>query len=651
MNLNPNYFKHCTAILMMATLMAGFTACASKKQVAAVSSPLLESQPAKQPMQMILDSDFGSSTDDLFALMMLNHYIDDGRVNLQGIIVDREGEKNAQLVDIFNNYYGHPEIPIGLERNGVKNPRCFIPYNGIVDLKDAQGNPLFKRSVDVSKLPEGYKLYRKLLSQADDNSIVVVAIGFVTSLAELFESGADEYSQLSGVELFGKKVKSVYIQSGRFESGDSLSGYNMRAASKQSAIFYDKLPKNVDLIMSPSNIGDMMNYLPQDVLVDLSYTEQNPIKAVYTNYTCDTGQRMWDTNCLVNAVLGDNEYHMSPRGWVKFIDKGEESLMLFTPDPNGNARYQMPGDTYFAEEKLMDIRRHNRINAHVAPYTIEAPQPQIIKAEAAAWAKPRMSQLVDKYLGSAGNTLDPDEVRMLFRPLGYTGPNANDYAEAEQLVVNAVFEKMIQKALRAGRKDIVIVTGPPASGKSTAIKKLNLKKAGLIYDATLIGDGRLADVIRKAKGLGMEKVTVVPVYNDVLTSYKNSLNRGKMTWRYTALDYMVNAFRDNIGKLDQIRRDFPDVEIIPVDCSNNKGWIRVTIDEARKWNYEVTEKEMTQLFTCLLDEINNGEIEAGSVPAATGNILSIKTTGEANAALAKEIDRKVNEIIQEFKMR
>ena len=237
MNLNPNYFKHCTAILMMATLMAGFTACASKKQVAAVSSPLLESQPAKQPMQMILDSDFGSSTDDLFALMMLNHYIDDGRVNLQGIIVDREGEKNAQLVDIFNNYYGHPEIPIGLERNGVKNPRCFIPYNGIVDLKDAQGNPLFKRSVDVSKLPEGYKLYRKLLSQADDNSIVVVAIGFVTSLAELFESGADEYSQLSGVELFGKKVKSVYIQSGRFESGDSLSGYNMRAASKQSAIF------------------------------------------------------------------------------------------------------------------------------------------------------------------------------------------------------------------------------------------------------------------------------------------------------------------------------------------------------------------------------------------------------------------------------
>ena len=349
-------------LFVLALMMQG---CASK-QVA------LEPVVVKEkPIPMILDSDFGSSTDDLFALMMLHHYIDDGKVNLLGIVVDREGEKNAALVDIFDTYYGHPDIPVGLERNGVKNPRCFIPYNGVVDLKDAQGGSLFKRTFDTNKCMEGYKLYRQLLSKAEDHSVVVVAIGFATTLSQLFESGADEYSSLKGVDLFGQKVKSVYIQSGRFESGDSLCGYNMRAASKQSAIFYDKLPKNVDLIMSPSNVGDMMDYLPQDVLVDLSNTEQNPIKAVYTNYTCDTGQRMWDTNCLVQAVLGDEAYHLSPRGWVTFVDKGEESLMLFKKDPNGNARYQLPGDTYFAEDKLMDIRRHTRINRYPSAYTID----------------------------------------------------------------------------------------------------------------------------------------------------------------------------------------------------------------------------------------------------------------------------------------
>lgn len=627
-----------------------FLSCASKRGVELSAVP--ETKPQKsEPVKMILDSDFGSSTDDLFLLMMLNHYIDDGLVDLKGIVVDREGEKNAQLVDIFNNYYGHPEIPIGLERNGVKNPRCFIPYNGIVDLKDSQGYPLFKRTQDVSQLPDGYKLYRRLLSESDDHSVVVVAVGFVTTLATLFESGADEYSPLNGTDLFSQKVKAVYIQSGRFESGDSLSGYNMRAASKQSAVFYERLPRNVDLIMSPSNIGDLMNYLPKDVLVDLSYTDYNPIKAVYTNYTCDTGQRMWDTNCLVNAVLGDSEYNLSPRGYVKFIDKGEESLMLFTPDPNGNARYQLPGDTYFAEEKLMDIRRHNRMNRHPAQYTIEAPQPQLTKSDAAAWVKPRINQLVDKYLGTAGNRLDPDEVRMLFRPLGYTGPNAADYAEAEQLVVDAIFSRMVEKALRAGKKDLVIVTGPPASGKSTVVQKLNMKEAGLIYDAVLAGENRLKAVIQKARSLGMEKVTIVPVYNDVLTCYKNSINRGKMTWRYTALDYLVSAFRDNVGKLEQIRKDFPDVEMIPVDCSSNKGVRRISIDDAMKWNYEVPESEMYQLLTYLQDLLDDGEIETVCIPSATGDILSIKTSGEKNAELTKAIAQKVEEMMKAYKLR
>ena len=643
---NLRFKSICYVSLAMLAIMSGLSSC--KTQNAVVSSPVASSH-ATQPITMILDSDFGSSTDDLFALMMLNHYIDDGLVDLKGVVVDREGEKNAQVVDIFNTYYGHPNIPIGLERNGVKNPRCFIPYNGICDLKNEQGAPLFKRTQDVSNCPDGYKLYRQLLSQAEDKSVVVVAIGFVTSLAQLFESGPDEYSSLNGLDLFGKKVKSVYIQSGRFEAGDSLCGYNMRAASKQSAIFYDKFPKNVDLIMSPSNVGDQIDYPPADVLVDLSYTEVNPIKSVYTYYTCDTGQRMWDTNCLVNAVLGDKAYNLSPRGWVKFVDLGEESLMLFKEDPKGNAYYQLPSDSYSAEEKLMDIRRHNRVNRNPALYTIESPQPQIIKEDALMWAIPRINQLADKYMGSAGNKLNPDDVRNMFRPLGYTGPNWLDYADAEQFVVDEIYKRMLNKALRSGKKDLVIVTGPPASGKTTVTRQLNMKNAGLIYDAELFGEGRLEDVIKTAREQGMEKITIVPVYNDILTCYKNSVNRGKNTWRYTALDHMVSSFRDNIGKLDKITAAFPDVEIIPVDCAGNQGVRKVSIEDAKKWNYEVSDDDFSNLFTYVLSEINSGDIEAGSVPSAVGDILGIPNIGLKNQALAKVISEKVNEIIRLYK--
>ena len=462
--------------------------------------------PSAKPVQMILDSDFGSSTDDLFALMMLNNYIDQGLVDLKGIVVDREGEKNAGVVDIFNTYYGHPDIPVALERNGVKNPRCFIPYNGICDMTDAKGRPLFKRSFDASQCPEGYKLYRKLLSQAEDKSLVVVAIGFATTLAQLFESGADEYSPLNGDELFGRKVKAVYIQSGRFEPADSLCGYNMRAASRQSAIFYDRLPKNVDLIMSPSNIGDAMDYSARDVMADLSGSDVNPIKSVYANYTCDTGQRMWDTNCLVNAVLGDSEYYLSPRGWVTFVDKGKESLMLFTPDENGNARYQMPGDSYFNQQKLMDIRRHNRLSSHATGLTIESPQPGLIGDDALAWTMPRKRQLVEKYMATAGNKLDPDDVRMLFRPIGYYDTNRDDYTAAEQVLEDTIYNVMLNRAVKAGKKSLLIVSGPPASGKSTATRMLNGNDVGLIYDGALNQPGRLDEVIDKAHKAGIDNV-------------------------------------------------------------------------------------------------------------------------------------------------
>ena len=636
-----------TLALALMTILTVFTACQSQKNVIKEASPLS----SQQPIPMILDSDFGSSTDDLFALMMLHHYIDEGKVDLKGIVVDREGEKNAAVVDVFNTYYGHPDIPVALERNGVKNPRCFIPYNGIVDFTNAQGEPLFKRTFDATQCPDGYKLYRRLLSQAADYSIVVVAIGFATTLAQLFESKADEYSSLDGVDLFAKKVKAVYIQSGRFESGDSLCGYNMRAASKQSAIFYDKFPKNVGLYMSPSNVGDMMNYQPQDVLVDLSYTETNPIKSVYTNYTCDTGQRMWDTNCLVQAVMGDAAYHLSPRGWVTFVDRGEESLMLFKNDPLGNARYQLPGDTYFAEEKLMDIRYHNRMTNNPATYTIESPQPQLIKADAAAWVRPRISQLTDKYLGSAGNTLNPDDVRMLFRPLGYTGPNALDYQEAEQILVDAIYDKMLEKALRLGKKDLVIVTGAPGCGKSFTVKQLNFKKAGLIYDSVLDGPDRLRQVIAKAKQAGIQKVTLVPVYNDILTCFQNTISRGKKTWRFTAVDYMVSSFRDNKGKLEEVSQTFPDIEILPVDCSHNQGSVRIGLDEALKWNFEVTDNEMKDVLTYLFNIIDSGEIDAGSMISVVGNIRDIPNLNDENTALVNTIYQKADAIIKEYKIR
>ncbi|MBR4603191.1 MAG: nucleoside hydrolase [Prevotella sp.] len=628
--------------LFVAVIAIGIASCSSTKQVVN-NAPSVQKVQKAEPINLILDADFGSSTDDLFALMMINHFMDEGRVDLKGIIVDREGAKNAGVVDIFNTYYGHPNVPVGLERNGVKNPRCFIPYNGICDLKDVHGNPMFKRSFDENKCMEGYKLYRKLLSEAKDKSITVVAIGFMTTIAQLFESGADEYSKEKGVDLFGKKVKAVYIQSGRFEAGDSLSGYNMRAASKQAAVFYNNLPKDVDIIMSPSNIGDLMDYSPKDVLADLSTTERNPIKAVYTHYTCDTGQRMWDTNCLVNAVDGDEGYYLSPRGWVTFVDLGEASQMLFKVDPAGNARYQMPGDSYFAQEKLMEIRRYNRINKYPSQYTIESPQPILTRDAAVEWTRPRLTQLMDKYLGTAGNSLDLDELRNVFRPIGYYGANVGDYRKAEKMLVDTLYTEMLHKAANLGKKSLFIVTGSPSSGKSTVMKQMDLSKVGLVFESSLNGQSRLENVIEQAKQEGFKDITVMMVYNDLLTCFKNSISKGKQTNRFVSLGYLVNSFRDNISKLNRIHKQHPDVEIIPMDCAGNKKAQRVSFEEAANWNYKVSNDDVHALLSYLKEQIAEGDLDTSQLSQIARGITRLDEFGEENLSLARDIERQISE--------
>ena len=600
----------------------------------------------RQPVPMILDTDFGSCTDDLFAIVMLYHYIEDGLVDLKGVIVDREGDRNAVLVDVFNRFYGHPDIPIALERNGVKNPYDFIPYSRLVEFKNPDGSWLYPRSINPAELPEGYKFYRQLLSEAEDRSVVVVAIGMMTCLSQLFESGADEFSPLSGVELFGKKVKAVYVQAGHFDGNDNLSGYNMRTASSAAKVFYDKLPRNVDLVLSPTNVGEMMDYTSADILTDLSYTDLNPIKTVYTQFDCEVGQRMWDTNCVVNAVLGDSEYNLSERGWVRYEDRGQASLMIFTPDPDGNARYHLPGDSYFAAEKVMDIRRHTRMLPRPSANSIEAPQLYLTGAEAARWSQDRLAQLTDKYLGAAANTLDPNEVRLLFRPIGYTGTNAADYTEAEQLLYNNLLEKMAQKALFEDKHDLTIVIGPPASGKSKAVRELNLKDSGLICDGVLPSDGALGDLIRSAKELGLDKITVVAVYNDVLSCFKNSLNRTSS--HVLGLDELVGEYRGLAGKLAGLHQNYPDVTIKPFDCSRNRDLRPVSYSQALRWNYNISSSDLNNLLSALLDAVNKGEIGMGDLRAAVGDLHSIPGLDAKGRDLAGQIDRRVDDILQEY---
>ena len=102
-------------LLLLTILCAGMLASCSDD---ATSSKEQSGTPL-----IILDTDIGSSTDDLFAMEMLYEYQRQGRCTLLGIIVDRQGQEYAAIADVMNTYFGYGNTPIGLIRNGIKNSK------------------------------------------------------------------------------------------------------------------------------------------------------------------------------------------------------------------------------------------------------------------------------------------------------------------------------------------------------------------------------------------------------------------------------------------------------------------------------------------------------------------------------------------------
>lgn len=267
---------------------------------------------SKAPMSVILDTDLGSSTDDVVTLACLYNLMDQAdssmdAIELKAIMVNREGAANAKLADLMNTYYKHTEVPIGLVQHGKKDPRVFIDYWKVAEPDTYADEPRLARTLsdnDIAQLPDAYKLYRKILAEAGDSSVTILSIGFASNLAHLLESGADEFSQLNGTDLVRQKVAGIYLQAGHF--GDAMEpDYNFTQDAEHAKVFM-KLCQ-APMFFSPQEAGDMFDYAIADVLSDLEQAGDtlSPLYHCYKHHNCDTGQRMWDVITLIQWLRPD----------------------------------------------------------------------------------------------------------------------------------------------------------------------------------------------------------------------------------------------------------------------------------------------------------------------------------------------------------
>lgn len=311
--------------------------------------------PTKEVVKMaILETDLGSSMDDLFAMDMLYAADANGLVDFKAIMINREGLHNLRIVDIMNTYYGQTDVLIGNVRNAPQNTTIFIDYWKMAMPEIYNDEPQFARSLtdeQLEALPYAEELYRELLSAAPDTSVVVFSVGFATNLAHLLQTDADQYSPLNGVELVKKKVKALYIQAGHFGHGEEPD-YNFTQDAANAKILMDRWP--TEIWFSPQETGDRFNYKPEEVLADFEAAglTDSPIYHAYDHHQCSTGQRMWDV-CAVLQFLHPELF--SIKGPVHY-DIDNEMILHEKEGDRHYMTYTETEEQYYALMQLIQNR-------------------------------------------------------------------------------------------------------------------------------------------------------------------------------------------------------------------------------------------------------------------------------------------------------
>lgn len=160
--------------------------------------------------KIIFDTDIGGDADDLGALAMLHHFVDRKECELMAVMCWSTEQYAVSAIDAVNRYYAHPHIPIGARKDSIHYQKS--NYNKAI--ADA-----FPHTLNHQLVPDAVALYREILAESADASLVIVTVGPLKNIEDLLESAADSISPLSGEELVALKVREFVIMGGNFPQG------------------------------------------------------------------------------------------------------------------------------------------------------------------------------------------------------------------------------------------------------------------------------------------------------------------------------------------------------------------------------------------------------------------------------------------------
>ncbi|MCZ2338894.1 MAG: nucleoside hydrolase [Chitinophagales bacterium] len=266
----------------------------------------------QKPVSVIFDADMGPMIDDVAAIATLFALESKGEAKVLATIGSNNYPGAGQVFDVFNTFFGYPNMPIGLPKSGA-----------YVDIKDASKldilggwtNRLIRKfPTDLTSnelVPEAVSVYRSILSKQPDHSVTIVTVGFLTNLSNLLASGPDQNSKLTGMELVKLKVKRLVSMAGTFTGpvtdpqGENKE-YNLWMDAKASKHVFEDWPTEV--IFDGFALGNKVK-IGQPIVVN-DTIKNNPVKYVFHTKVGKYGVGFsgYDAIAVLVAVRGAAPY-------------------------------------------------------------------------------------------------------------------------------------------------------------------------------------------------------------------------------------------------------------------------------------------------------------------------------------------------------
>lgn len=272
------------------------------------------------PVPVIFDTDMGPDYDDVGAIALLHAMADSGECNILATIASNKHKRIAAVLDVMNTYFNRPNLPVGVVRGNAVDMEARQKWDSLVVAK-------YPHNIQTNEQAEdALKLYRRILSKQPDRSVTIVTVGFLTNMANLLQSGPDEFSPFSGRELITRKVKELVSMAARFDGQmGTYKEFNVVKDSGSSKIVFDNWPAPV--LFSGFEIGQNIHTgLP----VAASAITNSPVKDVFAlsiplDPNDKKGRMSWDETAVLVAVRGYQQYFNVVKGKIICNSNGTNS--------------------------------------------------------------------------------------------------------------------------------------------------------------------------------------------------------------------------------------------------------------------------------------------------------------------------------------